>query len=185
MREWFSDVLDKDESISGSYKPEKFKFFFMAILTYCVIGLIIVLFATLAVIFPTDMEEAPTLWYRFIPSAVFLAGLVVNCLLDAVWYRNVGYCYTNKRIIIRCGVFGVYYRCLDLDSIGVIDVSITVFDKILRRGTGTLRFGSLANPTVPNTGMYAFMHVKDPYVVYKCIKDAVDNAKNNPKNAQV
>lgn len=71
MREWFSDVLDKDESISGSYKPEKFKFFFMAILTYCVVGLTIVLFATLAVIFPTDKEEAPTLWYRFIPSAVF------------------------------------------------------------------------------------------------------------------
>lgn len=45
MREWFSDVLDKDESISGSYKPEKFKFFFMAILTYCVVGLTIVLFA--------------------------------------------------------------------------------------------------------------------------------------------
>ena len=56
MREWFSDVLDKDESISGSYKPEKFKFFFMAILTYCVVGLTIVLFATLAVIFQSSVK---------------------------------------------------------------------------------------------------------------------------------
>lgn len=185
MRSWFSDVLDEDENILGSYKPDKLKFFFMAILTYCVIGLIIVLFATLAVIFPTDgFKPEQSIWYKFIPTAVFAAGLIINCLLDVIWYKNVSYCYTNKRIIIRCGVFGVYYRCLALDSIGVIDVSITLFDKMLRRGTGTIRFGSIANPTVPNTGMYAFMHVQSPYDVYRCIKDAIDKAKESRTNAK-
>lgn len=186
MTERFSDVLADNENVLGSYKPDKFKFFFMAILTYCVIGLVIAICATLAIIFlPNETQDDGVLWYKFIPSVVFAAGLIVNCGLDVIWYKNVSYCYTNKRIIIRCGVFGVYYRCLALDSIGVIDVSITVFDKMLSRGTGTLRFGSLARPTVPNTGMYAFMHVKSPYEVYKCVKDAVDKAKNLSSNTQV
>ena len=85
MRSWFSDVLDEDENILGSYKPDKLKFFFMAILTYCVIGLIIVLFATLAVIFPTDgFKPEQSILYKFIPTAVFAAGLIINCLLDVI-----------------------------------------------------------------------------------------------------
>lgn len=181
MHDYFSDILDSDEEVKGAFKPVKRKFYLVAVTAYCVIGLLIVLFATLAIIFPTDRSNPPPAAYRFIPSAVFAAGLLINCILDFVWYKNACYCYTNKRIIIKCGVFGVYYRCLDLSSIGAIDVSITIFDKILRADTGTLRFGTIARPTVPNTGIYAFMHVKNPYETYRKIKDAIDEAKTATK----
>ena len=177
MRDYFTDILDTDEEVLAYYKPVKSKFFMAAVTIYCIIGLVVFLCATLAIVYPPDKSNPPAMIYRFIPAAVFLIGLVINCILDVVWYKNTCYCYTNKRIIIRCGVFGVYYRCLDLSSVGAIDVSITVLDKLLRANTGTLRFGSITRPTVPNTGIYAFMHIKNPYETYRKIKDAIDNAK--------
>lgn len=185
MRDYFADVLDSGEEILDSFKPVKRKFYLVAVLIYCVIGLLIVLFSTLAIVIQPDGGTPPDILYTFIPSAVFLAGLVINCVLDAVWYKNACYCYTNKRIIIRCGVFGVYYRCLDLSSIGAIDVSITAVDKILKANTGTLRFGTIARPTVPNTGVYAFMHVKNPYDTYRKIKETIDRAKQATKDVSV
>lgn len=86
------------------------------------------------------------------------------------------YCYTNKRIIIRCAYRGIL-SLSDLSSIGAIDVSITFIDKLLRADTGTLRFGTISRPTVPNTGIYAFMHIKAPYDTYRKIKYAIDQAK--------
>ena len=185
MRNYFADILDSGEEILDSFKPVKRKFYFVAVLIYCLVGLLIVLFSTLAIAFPPDGGNPPALLYMFIPGAVFLVGLGINCVLDAVWYKNACYCYTNKRIIIRCGVFGVYYRCLDLSSIGAIDVSITVFDKMLKANTGTLRFGTIARPTVPNTGVYAFMHVKNPYDTYRKIKETIDRSKQATKDVSV
>ena len=183
MRDYFSGILDADETVLEYYKPVRRKFFTAAVMTYCIIGFIVSLLATLAIILHIGADNPPAIIYRFIPAAVFAAGLIINCILDYVWYRNTCYCYTNKRIIIRCGVFGVYYRCLDLSSVGAIDVSVTVVDKILRSDTGTLRFGSIASPTVPNTGIYAFMQIKNPYDAYRKIKDAIDNAKSVEKSA--
>ena len=177
MRDYFSDILDEGEKVAAYFKPVKRKFLLAAILMYCVIGLIVMGFATLAIILPIGAVGSHAPIYRFIPLTVFALGLIINCVLDVIWYKNTCYCYTNKRIIIRCGVFGVYYRCLDLSSIGAIDVSITFIDKLLRADTGTLRFGTISRPTVPNTGIYAFMHIKAPYDTYRKIKYAIDQAK--------
>ena len=48
MRDYFSDILDEGEKVAAYFKPVKRKFFLAAILMYCVIGLIVMGFATLA-----------------------------------------------------------------------------------------------------------------------------------------
>lgn len=179
MDERFDVVLDRDEIVIESFRPDKHKFIFSALMTYFIIALIIVICATLAMAFLPDNAPRPGIGYYLIPVGVGVLGFIITAVLVAYWYKNVFYCYTNQRIIIRCGVFGVYYRCLDLKTIGAIDVSINLWDKLLGKKTGTIRFGSLASPMVPNSGIYAFEHVADPYDTYKRIKDIIDLSKKN------
>lgn len=96
MRDYFSDILDEGEKVAAYFKPVKRKFFLAAILMYCVIGLIVMGFATLAIILPIGAVGSHAPIYRFIPLAVFVLGLIINCVLDVIWYKKTCYCYTNK-----------------------------------------------------------------------------------------
>lgn len=176
MTENFNDVLDHGEEIIEEFKPNIFKFLFAAIFTYCVIGLTVAGIATAAILLQPH-EGTIDVVYAIIPTIIFFVGFVFSSFMFSVWYKKVWYCYTNRRIIIRCGVFGVYYRCLDLKTIGAIDVSENVFDKMIGKHTGTIRFGSLSSPMVPNSGVYAFTHITEPYETYRRLKDVMDKVK--------
>lgn len=88
MRDYFSDILDEGEKVAAYFKPVKRKFFLAAILMYCVIGLIVMGFATLAIILPIGAVGSHAPIYRFIPLAVFALGLIINCVLDVIWYKK-------------------------------------------------------------------------------------------------
>ena len=93
------------------------------------------------------------------------------------------YAYTNKRVIIRKGIFGVDYKSLDMSMIGAVDVSVTLLDKIVHKNTGTIAFGSMANPMGNQNGfMFKFAHVYNPYETYKEIKTVIDEFKNKKKD---
>ncbi len=175
--ERFDVVLDRDEKVIEAFRPDKRRFIYSALMTYFIIALLIVICASLAIAFLPDGAPRPDIVYYLIPVGVAALGFVVTLVLVLYWYRNVFYCYTNQRIIIRCGLFGVYYRCLDLKTIGAIDVSVNLWDKLFGRKTGSIRFGSLASPMVPNSGIYAFEHISNPYDTYKKIKDIIDLSK--------
>lgn len=178
---FFDDVLDTDEKIIKTFKPSKLKTFVANILKLFVPFLCALIVTILMIAYPTEempANEGVSLLLWIIGIFVVLEAVIV--LFTALYFKNTFYVYTNKRIIIRTGVFGVDYRGLDIDKIGAVDVYVSLIDKIIRN-TGTIRFGSASSPINGQTTSYTFAHIKEPYKVCKEIKSYMEEIKKDKK----
>lgn len=181
MENLFERVLDEDEKLIKVYKPNKCKFLFSNILLMSLVLLVFASIGVLAVLFPEEGVASEPI-YVLIPIGiyVFLLGLYIVFL--AIYYKNVVYAYTNKRIIIRSGIFGVDFKSLDMAMIGAVNVYVSLIDKILKKDTGSLTFGSMASPMGAQAGsIYKFSNIVMPYETCKEIKSAIDKFKNTQK----
>ena len=132
-----------------------------------------------AVIFP-DEGYVVDKSLLLVPIGGWVVSMLVVLLIASIYYKNLYYAYSNKRIIIRSGVFGVDFKSLDMSMIGAVNVYVSLIDKILRKNTGTILFGSTASPL--NYGQtsgtcYKFTHIKMPYETCKEVKSYIDEYK--------
>ncbi len=179
----FDVILDKEETIVEVFKPNKLKLFFSSMFWNTLLFIFVLIGSILGILFPDEGEVIDLLWI-LLPVAIFLILECGAVLFTYLYYKNVFYCYTNKRIIIRSGVFGVDFKSLDMSTIGAIDVNVTLLDKILRKNTGSIRFGSMSSP-INGQGMnYTFANVTNPYETYKIIKSYIDEHKNTKNTAE-
>ena len=177
MENLFTHILDDDEKIIKVFKPRKAKLFLSSIILNSLWLLFFACFGIFAILFP---EEGFTInkIYVLIPIGLYILILGIIAILTAVHYRNLYYAYSNKRIIIRSGIFGVDYRSLDMSMIGAVNVSVSLLDKILKKNTGSLSFGSTASPVVNSkTSSYNFSHINLPYETCKEVKSYIDAYK--------
>ena len=133
-----------------------------------------------SIIFPEDGMSVNKI-YILIPIGIYIVLIAFIMLLTALHYKNVYYAYSNKRIIIRSGIFGVDYKSLDMSMIGATDVYVSLLDKIMKKNTGSLTFGSAASPVggSNNASGYRFNHVTAPYETCKEIKSYIDSYKKS------
>ena len=181
MESLFDHVLDDDEKLIKVFKPNRTKFFFSNIFGMALFMLMFLLIGILAVVFPEEGVEV-NLWYLFIPIGLYLIILTLSIVFTVIYYNNVFYAYTDRRIVIRSGIFGVDYKSLDMSMIGAVDVYVSLFDKILRKNTGSLCYGSMASPMVNTHGggsAYRFNHIVAPYETCKEIKNAINEYKKS------
>lgn len=185
MENIFEPILDADEKVVKVFKPHKGKMF----TNVCLLSFLSWFWAVIVAVIgmltdPETGEFAPAEWWIIVAVC---AGIIIVCfgitiLFTALSYKNTYYAYTNKRVIIRKGIFGVDYKSLDMSMIGAVDVSVSVIDKILCKNTGSIAFGSMANPMANQNGfMFKFSHILKPYETYKEIKTVVDEYKNTKK----
>lgn len=194
MEEIFSPILDDDEKVIKVIKPNKFmqyaRVMLSTLLWYIFIGIFVVIGAlagveekgveTGGIAVDTQIVELAII----ISLAVIIGLLVLTLLLEwlfvHLYYKNVYYGYTNKRIVIRKGIFGVDYKSLDIKMIGATTVNVSLLDKIFRKNTGTINFGSMASPINGMNGInnYILANVTDPYGLYKEIKSYISSANN-------
>ena len=174
MEKHFERILDDDEKIQKIIKPNKCKFFFSNMLLY---GLFFGLFVITGVI--GVLAEGYNAIYVLIPIGVWVVLMLFGWLFMAIYYKNLHYAYTNKRVIVRSGIFGVDFKSLDMSMIGAVNVYVSFFDKILRKDTGSIVFGSTASPIGgQNAGLgYRFNNIVAPYETCKEIKSFIDNYK--------
>jgi len=183
MEDKFNLVLDNDEKIIEVFKPNKAKLFFSTIFW----SIVTLLFIAVPWIFGVFLDEPgrpvePWLW--ILPIVLFVVAILVAFGLTKLYYDKTFYAYTNKRVVIRTGVFGVDYKSLDMRMIGAIDVYVSLFDKIIRKNTGSIRFGSNSSPINAQNGSFGFSHISCPYENYRKIKEYIENYKSekNEKN---
>lgn len=194
MEEIFSPILDDDEKVIKVIKPNKFmqyaRVMLSTLLWYIFIGIFVVIGALAGV--EEEGVETGELSVNtqivelaiIISLAVIIGLLVLTLLLEwlfvHLYYKNVYYGYTNKRIVIRKGIFGVDYKSLDIKMIGASTVNVSLLDKIFRKNTGTINFGSMASPINGMNGInnYILANVTDPYGLYKEIKSYISSANN-------
>jgi hypothetical protein len=180
MEDNFKDILEKGEKISKTFKPDKVKYWWAFILTTLICTVWV--FAALAFSIPDEGQvfDPNLFWLLLIISCSTFTGiLLISILFGAVYYRNRLYAYTNKRIIVRTGIIGVDYKSLDYRFVSATTVSVTALDKILRRNTGNLRFGSPASPMggTESISPYTFKHILKPYEALREINETIDAKK--------
>lgn len=183
MEELFEKILDKDEKIIKVFKPHKGKFFFTTLFSWGFSCLLIALFLACAIIFPDDGGVfEPVL--LIIPIGFFVLSMVLVLLFSSIYYKNVYYAYSNKRIIIRSGVFGVDFKSLDMSMIGAVNVYVSLFDKIIKKNTGSIMFGSTASPIGYQTAStyYRFNNIQMPYETCKEVKSYIDEYRQKNSN---
>ncbi len=184
MQELFEKVLDKDETILKVFKPNKRKLYWSVFLIYLFSFAWIAVPAIISVI--VDGYDATV---KILGSLAIVVGLAIVYLfvwlLAKVYYNKLFYAYSNKRIIIRTGIFGVDYKSLDMGMIGAVNVYVSLLDKLLRKDTGSITFGSMASPMVTASGSgsysagYRFANIEMPYETYREVKSVIDEFKAN------
>lgn len=177
----FSVVLDKDEKIVKTYRPNKLRAWAATIFTMILFAICFLPFVIFGFLVPEDGGFGSALG--------ILIFLIVYCgvmvLMIALWCNKTVYAVTNKRVLIRTGYIGVDYKSLDYNMVGAFTVNVNWIDKILRKNTGSLSFGSMASPMTNNTvAKFNFSFITNPYEVYREIKEIIDEAKAN-KNQQL
>ncbi len=184
MKDLFLPILDDDEIVEKTYKPNKLKMFFSTMLASILILCVFCGGMALGMFVPEEGYEPLAPIYALIPVGAFvLVELIVIWFLN-LCYKKTVYAITNKRVIIRTGIIGVDYKSLDMAMIGAIDVYVSFIDKILEKNTGTIRFGSTSSPmNAQNGSYYVFKHVVDPYKNCKEIKARIDAYKTEKSKA--
>ena len=178
MENLFDNILDSDEKIIKVLKPNKFKFFWSSVLGAIIFTLFFVGFGVMTVTIPDELGEVAPIGLIIVIDAfvVVLDFLLIIC--PYLSNKKRFYAYSNKRVIIRCGVIGVDYKSLDIDMIGAIDVGVGLLDKLFRKNTGTISFGSVASPMTAGGGAaFSFYSVQNPYELYKEIKTVINETK--------
>lgn len=184
MEKLFERILDSDEKIIKVVKPHKGKFFFSVFLTWGLSFLIFAIMGVFMVLFPDEGYEVNKV-YLLLPIGFWIVCMLIVWLFASIYYKNLYYAYSNKRIIIRSGIFGVDFKSLDMSMIGAVNVYVSLIDKILKKDTGSIMFGSTASPIgyghTAGSG-YRFNNIKAPYETCKEVKFFIDTYKKEIQN---
>ena len=176
----FQPVLDDDEQVIKVLRPHKGRAWLGTVIAMILWGIMFLPVGLLCVIFhdsiDTDGEDMLGMGIILLALWVVISLIMVICM--ALWCNKTVYAWTNKRVLIRTGYIGVDYKSLDLSMVGALSVNVNVADKIIRKNTGTIAFGSMASPmTSQNVSKFNFTFVRDPYQVYKEVKGYIDQKK--------
>lgn len=177
----FDDVIEADETIQKGFKPNKKKVF----ASFIIFDVIVAFFFSLMILGMWLDGEIPQ--KEKIIGTCIVAGVVLLIVALTMWfvslyYKNAYYVYTNKRIIVRTGVFGVDFHSLDIENIGASNVCVSLLDKMVGKNTGSIRFGSNSSPIT--NSYYGFMNIENPYQVYKEIKGYIQTIQISEKETE-
>ncbi|MCL2797920.1 MAG: PH domain-containing protein [Firmicutes bacterium] len=184
MTEMFNDVLENNEHIVAVYKPDKTKFRWGVSLS--ILGSTVWFYLFLLVGLIPDEGSEPMPWQFYPIMAGIITGVIVvifivTFIFTGVYFKNKFYAYTNRRIIIRSGILGIDYKSLEFKFLTATIVNVSPLDKILKRNTGSIKFGSPSSQigSVANgaANLYAFKHILRPYDTLREIKEAINQTE--------
>lgn len=177
----FDDVIEADETIQKGFKPNKKKVF----ASFIIFDVIVAFFFSLTILgmwLDGEIPQKEKIIGTCIVASVVLLIVALTMWFVSLYYKNAYYVYTNKRIIVRTGVFGVDFHSLDIENIGASNVCVSLLDKMVGKNTGSIRFGSNSSPIT--NSYYGFMNIENPYQVYKEIKGYIQTIQTSEKETE-
>lgn len=170
----FNDIIESDEKIVCGFKPVRSRVFVSNIFCPFMFFLLIAVAMLLMLWLDSEIEKSEAIVGTCVVCGVFVLLFGIIFWFTALYFKNTYYVYTNKRIIIRTGVFGVDFHSLDIQNIGASEVKVSLIDKLLRKNTGSIKFGSNASPiNAERSTNYGFLYVENPYQVHRQIKEYI------------
>jgi hypothetical protein len=111
-------------------------------------------------------------------TLIVIFTIILVLIFAGVYYKNRFYAYSSKRVIIRTGIIGIDFKSLEFKFLTATKVNVSVLDKILGQGTGSISFGSPSSPiggaSSGNINQYNFRHICKPYDTMREIKESID-----------
>lgn len=104
-------------------------------------------------------------------------GSILNLLRLWLVYGKTWYAYTNKRLMMRSGFWGTDFKAIDYDKIVDLTVTVNTIENIFGVGTVSAFTGNI---TAKGMRIYdRFMAIRDPYEVFKKIKELSVDVKTD------
>ncbi len=104
-------------------------------------------------------------------------GSLLYVVYLALSYKNTAYAITNRRVVLRGGVWAPNYKSIDMDQIGEVDVTIGPIEKMI--GCGTIRADCGRTTSKGATITDNIVAVDNPYEVYKLLKKTAVDIKTD------
>lgn len=177
MEQQLKNILHRNEKIIETYKPNKLRFFMINAIIFYIIWLFIIGLSLLAIFVPDSDGSTIPFYTLYIVLGAFGGALILNYFFLFMSYKKRLYLYTDRRIIIQSGIVGIDFKSLDHDTIGATEVRVDFIDKVLKKDTGTIRFGSMSSPINTAQSMFAFYGIEKPYEVYQEIRAHINETK--------
>ncbi|HPX71974.1 MAG TPA: PH domain-containing protein [Acholeplasmataceae bacterium] len=169
-------ILMKDEVVLHTFKPYFRKELLSVVLGALALGLFFIPFG-IGMMFDQDTPY----YVGIIILAVYGVIFILMVLLQLLAFRNRFYTVTDKRFIIQKGLFGIDFSSIPIEAVQFLSVNVSVIDKILNKGTGSMTFGTVSTPvTSGQPPRFIFSNILEVYENYKVLKELIDE-----KTAQV
>ena len=101
--------------------------------------------------------------------------------LYMVWlyfsHGNTAYAFTNKRVMMRSGVFGIDYQIIDYDKIRDIQVNVNPIEKMFGVGSILFNTGEVSHKGHPL--LKRFLGIENPYDVFRQLKETKVDIKTD------
>ncbi|MCL2621534.1 MAG: PH domain-containing protein [Firmicutes bacterium] len=182
MEQMFEPVLEKNETVKKVIKPNKVKYWWSV-----QIAVLLSTVFTLPLSFVCGISETSGAYnwdiVFLVMGCILAAGIVaalIIWLFAGLYYKNVYYAFTNKRVVIRSGIFGIDYKSLEYKNLTATIVKVTLLDKLVRKNTGSIIFGSPSSPVGMvnangiSTNPYSYKNIEKPYELLKEVKEVID-----------
>jgi hypothetical protein len=115
--------------------------------------------------------------FAMVMQTLPLWGSLLYCVYVVMVQGNTVYAYTNRRLMMRSGVFGTSFKSIDYDRIQELDVTVGIIDRLFNVGTVRAFCG---NFTSKGARVYdRFVSIPDPYNVYRGIKGVEVDVKTD------
>jgi hypothetical protein len=176
MANQLDQVLDPNEKILWRGKPQ-YLAYILRFIPFTIFGLFWCTFLV------------PFYWAFFtgkFPIVVFVVlgphtivglGLLSSPIWGSIVYPYVEYAITSKRIIIQSGFFARNFTTFDYTNLTDVSVNIGLIGRLTN--TGDINFVSGMGIFTPNTGKGAISSIKDPYGIFKLLKQVYFDIKTD------
>ena len=170
----FEAVLDHDEKMLWVGNPTLIPFLISGV-PFLILGLI---WGAIDLGF---IKGGSQMGYFMIPFfALHLLPLwlgVGNMLRLCLVFGNTCYAFTNKRILLRTGFWGIDFKSIDFDRIQETDVMVNPAENLL--GVGTIKMFNGGMTAKGASTFNYFIGIKNPYGIYKQLKTVTVDVKTD------
>lgn len=175
-QEFFLDILDKNEKIIETFKPNHKRFVVFTILRNLIASLIVSVIPLIFIIAPAcsnnyGVELIGIITVPIILLSIIVIGFISSVIIRVVVYKKTFYCCTNKRAIVRRGFIKADYQILNYNQIGGVELTTDYLDKICKQNTGTISFVAVASSDTEKKSAVYFAHIENVHETYKKIKE--------------
>lgn len=170
----FKTILDENEEVLWADKPQHIPYLASGLL-FLIIGCLWGAMDFLILTSAKKGNAGPVGLFFFIHAMPFHLS-VLNMLRLILSYKNVHYAITNRRILLRSGLFGIGYEAIDYDKVRDIQVTIGPLEALAKSGSILLNTGQTSNRGIVWNRMVA---IEEPYEVFKKIKEVSMNIKSD------